>query len=69
MKKGIVFIFFMACLGVGCGSDASSTSDAESEALKQEIMTIDSTTAVIDSMQNEIETSAEKLNELLNELN
>lgn len=71
--KNLIFLVLFAMLGaIGCkqrNPESKKTDISTEEALKEVIVRIDSASNKIENVKKDIESSAEELNNLLNELN
>lgn len=67
MKKYFVFIALFALLMAGCGTNTEKGTPVD-EVAEQEISELDSLTNEIEELKADIEESAEKLDELIDEL-
>lgn len=71
MKYYILFVLSFALISCGDSNQEKTTqSDStEDEALKEEIVTLDSISATVDEINAELEATSQELNDLLNDLN
>ena len=69
MKK-LILTLSIGMMLVGCGgnSEKEQTSAPQNEAIKKEVVAIDSVATLMDEAKSEIDTKNEELDELLNDL-
>jgi len=68
MHKSILTATLLSLFAIGCGNAEAEKAANEKATAEQEVMALDSATAVIENVNEEIKASTEEVDALLNDL-
>jgi|TARA_B110000879_G_scaffold92909_1_gene127162 hypothetical protein len=68
MHKSILTAALLSLFAIGCGNPEAENAAKEEAKAEQELMTLDSATAVMENVTEDIKASTEKADALLNDL-